>query len=195
MRQGRVAARAVTEVFAPAPLVIGLPLVVGATTNGWAGVAWGAVASGLCGGIPAVVIRAGVRSGRFSDRHIGDRKQRPWLIGVIVALVVLTLLLLAALGAPRVMVAAVAAMLATLAIVGPVTHWWKISFHTAVASGSVVFLAHIWPALPVYLVGGLLVAVIAWGRVRLGDHTAAQAVAGAAAGAAATWGTLAALVP
>ncbi|WP_433542021.1 hypothetical protein ACQP10_38360 (plasmid) [Streptosporangium sandarakinum] len=179
--------------FAPAHLVIGLPLVVGAVTSGWAGLAWGAVAAGLCGGIPAGVIAVGVKSGRFGNRHLTDRSQRPWLVGVIAALVVAALALLAVLGAPRVMVVCVAIMLATLAVVGPITLVWKISFHTAVAGGSVVMLARILPAVPVYVVGVLLVVVIGWSRARIRDHTPAQAAAGAAAGGAATWVTLALL--
>ncbi len=184
-----------TEVFAPAHLVISLPLTVGAVTSGWPGFGWGVLAAALCGGVPAMVIAAGVKSGRFTDRHIGERSQRPWLIGVIVALVIAALVLLVLLGAPRIMVATVSVMLATLAVTGPVTHWWKISFHTAVAAGSVVVLAHVWPAAPVYLVGGVLVALIAWGRVQIQDHTPAQTAVGVAAGAGATWLTLAALLP
>jgi amino acid permease len=181
-------------VFAPAHFVMGLPLAVGAITGGWQGLAWAAVAAALCGGIPALLIAAGVKSGRFVDRHITDRAQRPKLIGIIVALVVAALVLLVALGAPRVMVACVAIMLATLAVVGPITFWWKISFHTAVAAGSVVMLAQVLPPLPVYLTGAAVVAAIAWSRAMIRDHTPAQTTAGAAAGAAATWATLAVLL-
>ncbi|WP_246644969.1 DUF6545 domain-containing protein [Nonomuraea ceibae] len=83
-------------------------------------VGWGALAAGLCGGIPAVVIFGGVRKGWFGDWHIGERSQRPKLVAVIVALVVLALALLVVLGAPRVMVACVTIMLATLAVIGPI---------------------------------------------------------------------------
>ncbi|MBG0818925.1 phosphatase PAP2 family protein [Planomonospora sp. ID82291] len=188
------AARWLTEVFAPAHFVMGLPLAVGAVTGGWSGLGWALLAAGLCGGIPALVIAAGVKSGRFGDKHITDRAQRPWLIGVIVALVVLALVLLVVLGAPRVMVACVSIMLATLAVVGPITFWWKISFHTAVAAGSVVMLAWVLPPAPVYAVGAVVVAAIGWSRVMIRDHTPAQVTAGTVAGAAATWATLAVLL-
>ncbi|MEU0485691.1 phosphatase PAP2 family protein [Streptosporangium sp. NPDC006013] len=182
-----------TEVFAPAHFVIGLPLTVGAVTDSWIGLGWGALAAGLCGGIPLGVILTGVRSGRFGDKHITDRSQRPWLIGVIVALVLTALALLVVLGAPHVMVACVTIMLATLAVTGPITFWWKISFHTAVAAGSVVMLAWLLPPVPVYVAGSMLVAAIAWSRVVIRDHTPAQTAAGAIAGGAATWLTLAIL--
>ncbi|MBG0818317.1 phosphatase PAP2 family protein [Planomonospora sp. ID82291] len=183
-----------TEVFAPAHLVIALPLTVGAVTSGWPGVGWGALAALLCGGVPAVVIVAGVKSGRFGNRHLTDRAQRPWLIGVIVALVLIALALLVMLGAPAVMVACVAIMLATLAVTGPITLLWKISFHTAVAGGSVVMLAWLLPPALVYAAGAVVVALVAWSRVMIRDHTLAQTAAGAVAGAAATWVTLTVLL-
>ncbi|MFD8529470.1 hypothetical protein ACFV0L_18820 [Streptosporangium canum] len=182
-----------TEVFAPAHLVISLPLLVGAVSSGWAGLGWGALAAGLCGGIPFAVIALGVKSGRFGNRHITSRTERPKLVAIIVALVVTALGLLVVLGAPRVMVACVAIMLATLAVVGPITMVWKVSFHTAVAAGAVAMLAQVLPAVPVYVVGGLLVALTGWSRVVIRDHTPAQVLVGAMAGASATWVTLAAL--
>ncbi|GIH63813.1 hypothetical protein Msi02_46300 [Microbispora siamensis] len=164
---------------------------VGAITSGWAGVAWGALAAALCGGIPLGVLLLGVRSGRFGDKHVKDRAQRPKLIALIVVLVGTVLALMVMLGAPRLMVAGATAMLSTLAVTGPVTLWWKISFHTAVAAGGVVMLAWILPPVPVYAAGAVLVAALAWSRVVIRDHTLAQTVAGAMVGGAATWLTLA----
>ncbi|MFG3438388.1 hypothetical protein ACGF0J_14185 [Nonomuraea sp. NPDC047897] len=184
-----------TDLFAPMWIVMSLPLAVGTVTSGWAGFGWGVLAAALCGGIPAVIIFGGVRKGWFGDWHIGERSQRPKLVAVIVALVVIAVGLLVAFDAPRVMVACVVIMLATLAVVGPITMRWKISFHTAVAAGSVVMLAWVlpWPGV-VLGAGGALVALIGWARVVIRDHTAAQTAAGAMAGAVATWATLAVLV-
>ncbi|SDM18421.1 hypothetical protein SAMN05421874_14320 [Nonomuraea maritima] len=187
-------ARRVTDLFAPMWIVITLPLVVGAVSSGWTGFGWGLLSAALCGGIPAAAIFVGVRKGWFGDRHIGDRRQRPKLVVSVLVLVVLALLLLVRLGAPPVSVACVAIMLATLGVVVPVTLVWKISFHTAVAAGAVVMLAAVLPALPVYAVGAAVVALIGWARTQLRDHTPAQALAGAAAGAVATWATLAILL-
>ncbi|SDR22188.1 phosphatase PAP2 family protein [Thermostaphylospora chromogena] len=189
-RRRTTLARALTGIFAPAHVVILLPLTVGGVTSGWAGIGWGLLAGVLCGWIPATVIHVGVRAGRFTDRHVREREQRPWLIGVIVALVVAALALLLLLDAPHVMVVTVAVMLATLAIIGPVTTVWKISFHTAVAFGAVVVLAQLWPAVPMYGIGAAVTALIGWSRVRLGDHTLAQVVAGALAGGTAAWLTI-----
>ncbi|WP_433513850.1 hypothetical protein ACQP2T_61600 [Nonomuraea sp. CA-143628] len=177
---------------------MGLPLLVGAITGGLVGLGWAVIAAVLCGGVPAAVIALGVRSGRFGNHHITDRSQRPKLIAVIVALVVVALALLVVLGAPQVMVACVAIMLATLAVLGPVTvAGWKISFHTAVAAGSVVMVAWVLPGgwmWVVGLLGAVVVGLIGWSRAVLGDHTPAQTLAGAVAGAAATLATLTVLL-
>lgn len=80
------------------------------------------------------------------------------------------------------MTALVVAMLATLLAILAVTTRWKISVHTAVSGGAVALLALTYGPWP--LVGGVLVVLVGWSRVRLRDHTLAQALAGAALGAA-----------
>ncbi|MER5626811.1 hypothetical protein ABT061_37870 [Streptosporangium sp. NPDC002544] len=186
------AARWVTGLFAPQVLVIGLPPVVGLVADGWRGGAWGLVASALCGGIPALVILAGVRSGRLDSHHLVDRASRTRPLLVAVAAVVVALVLLISLGAPRLLVATVTAMLAALAVTVPITLKWKISFHAAVSAGTVVVLAHVLPAAPTLVVGALVVATVCWARVRLSHHTPAQVAAGAVTGAGTAWAALSA---
>ncbi|WP_424531381.1 hypothetical protein ACOZ38_15550 [Sphaerisporangium viridialbum] len=184
-------ARWVTEIFAPQVLVIGLPPVVGLVSDGWTGFQWGLLASLLCGGVPAVVIAMGVRSGRLDSRHIVDRSRRTMPLLVAVAAVLAALMLLAGLGAPRLLVATVAAMLAGLAVTVPVTLRWKISFHAAVSAGTVLVLARVLPAMPTLAAGAVVVAVVCWARVRLAHHTVAQVAAGAVAGGGSALLTLA----
>ncbi|MET8048700.1 MULTISPECIES: phosphatase PAP2 family protein [unclassified Streptosporangium] len=186
------AARWLTGLFAPQVLVIGLPPVVGLVADGWRGGAWGLVASALCGGIPALVILAGVRSGRLDSHHLVDRASRTRPLLVAVAAVVVALVLLISLGAPRLLVATVTAMLAALAVTVPITLKWKISFHAAVSAGTVVVLAHVLPAAPTLVVGALVVATVCWARVRLTHHTPAQVAAGAVTGAGTAWAALSA---
>lgn len=185
-------ARRVTDLLAPQVLVIGMPPAVGLLAQGWAGAAWGLLASALCGGVPAAVIAAGVRSGRLDSHHIVDRARRtgPLLSAVGAVLVALTLLVV--LGAPTLLVATVTAMLVALAVTVPITLRWKISFHAAVCAGTVVVLAHVLPAVPTALAGAAVVGLVCWARVRLAHHTPSQVLAGAVVGTAATWSTLAA---
>ncbi|MFI6785895.1 hypothetical protein ACIBG4_01090 [Nonomuraea sp. NPDC050383] len=185
-------ARRVTDLLAPQVLVIAMPPVVGLIAQGWTGALWGLLASVLCGGVPALVIALGVRSGRLDSHHIVDRARRTGPLLSAVAAVLVALVLLIALGAPTLLVATVAGMLVALAVTVPVTLRWKISFHAAVSAGTVVVLAHVLPAVPTALAGAAVVALVCWARVRLAHHTAAQVAVGALVGVAATWATLAA---
>ncbi|WP_326641156.1 hypothetical protein OG884_01000 [Streptosporangium sp. NBC_01755] len=185
---------AVTEVFAPQNLMLSLPPVVGGLAAGWAGAAWGAAISAVCGGVPATVIAIGVWRGRLDSRHIVERTSRfkPMLAALAAVLVTLLMLLLAD-GEPVELTAMVVVMLGWLAVLGPITLVWKISFHTSTAAGVVVMLAYVLPAAVTLTVGAALVAVIGWARVRISHHTLAQAAAGAVAGAGVAWAVFAAM--
>jgi len=185
-------ARRVTDLLAPQVLVIVMPPAVGLIAQGWTGAAWGLVASALCGGVPALVIAMGVRSGRLDSHHIVDRARRTGPLLAAVGAVLLALLVLVLLGAPTLLVATVAAMLAALAVTVPITLRWKISFHAAVCAGTVVVLAHVLPAVATLAAGAAVVALVCWARVRLTHHTPAQVATGAVVGTLVTWATLAA---
>lgn len=189
-RATTVAARWITGLFAPQVLVIGLPPAVGLLADGWPGAGWGLGASLLCGGVPAGVIMAGVRSGRLDSHHLVDRASRTKPLLVAVGAVVVTLVLLVSLGAPRLLIATVTAMLAALTVTVPITLSWKISFHAAVSAGTVVVLTRVLPAAPALVVGALVVTAVCWARVRLGHHTPAQVTTGVLVGAGTAWGTL-----
>ncbi|MCW3816640.1 phosphoesterase PA-phosphatase [Micromonospora sp. DR5-3] len=189
---GRLA-RLITEVLAPSVLVTAMPLLVAAGASHDLGsfLRWAGTALLFCAVIPVGVIVHGVRRGRLTDRHVGDRTQRarPLLTGL--ASVAVGMGLLVALRAP----AELFAMIVVIFVVGAactlVNHWWKLSIHAAVAAASaaVLVLLH-GPALHV---GWLLVAAVAWSRVVLRDHTWPQVAAGTALGAPLAAGTFLAL--
>ncbi|QIQ06972.1 hypothetical protein HA039_17810 [Streptomyces liangshanensis] len=132
--------------------------------------------------IPMAYIKYGMRTGKWADRHVGQVQRRKLLIPVIMASVATGIAGMLVFHAPRAMVALVFAMLATLAVLQvPTAVWtWKISVHTAVAGGALAILALTWN--PYVWFASPLVAVIAWSRISLRDHTLAQTLAGAAAG-------------
>jgi membrane-associated phospholipid phosphatase len=98
--------------------------------------------------------------------------------------VIAGLALMLLLDAPRDLVALVVAMLGGLALTFAATRWWgKVSFHTAVAAGTATTLGLVFG--PWLYTSWVLVATIAWSRVRLAEHTLAQSVLGAVLGAVA----------
>ncbi len=166
---------------------------IGARTDGLAGAGWGLLAALFVAVLPTVFVDYGIRRGRFEDRNVGDRRPRLLLLAFITASVAAGLILLVTLGAPRLLTGYLAFMLASVAVLALITTVWKISIHCAVASGSVAILALIYG--PYVLPAYLLVALLGWSRVALGDHTTAQAVGGTVLGAAAAALAYAVLAP
>ena len=165
---------------------------VGGHVDGWAGVGWGLLGALFVAVLPTLFISYGVRRGRWADRNVGARGPRLVVLAFITASVAVGLVLLVVLGAPRLLIGYLAFMLGSVAVLAAITFVWKISIHCAVASGSVAILALTYG--PLVLFGYVLVALLAWSRVALEDHTVAQVVAGAVLGAGAAALAYAALV-
>jgi PAP2 superfamily len=173
----------VSYLLEPKNWIIATTLAVGWHSDGAAGLAWGAVAALFAGVLPTVFISRGVRRGQWSDRYVGAKRPRLIVLSFLIASVAIGLALLVGFGAPGELSGYIACMLGSVAVLAAITTFWKISIHCAVASGSVTILTLLfgpWLA-PAYL----LVALTAWSRVVLKDHTAAQVIAGSVLGAAA----------
>ncbi|HKT05752.1 MAG TPA: phosphoesterase PA-phosphatase [Rugosimonospora sp.] len=177
-RVSRRVAHVVTEALSPAVLVAGISIAVAWHSRS---LVWGVVTAVFASAIPLSYILRGVRRGHYDDHHVRTRERRPAVLLFAAASVVAGLVLMVVLHAPRDLVALVVAMLAGLALTLAVTHWWKVSFHTAVSAGTATTLALVFG--PWLLLSWAAVAVVAWSRVRLGDHSVAQTVVGAALGA------------
>jgi membrane-associated phospholipid phosphatase len=182
VRQGRSAAGWCSYLLEPENWLIVTVVLVGGHADGLAGAGWGLLAALFAAVLPAVFISHGVRRGRWADRNVGARRPRLIVLGFITASVAAGLTLLIVLGAPRLLTGYLAFMLASVALLALVTLVWKISIHSAVASGSVAILAFSYG--PLVLSGYALVALLGWARVAMGDHTVAQVLAGAVLGAA-----------
>ncbi|MEV7169362.1 hypothetical protein AB0O42_06645 [Streptomyces sp. NPDC089922] len=176
------AARLVTDQLDPKTWIIADTVLVGWHTGGVSGIGWGLLGCLFAAVLPLAFIKYGIRRGRWTDRHVGPKRQRLVVMGFVSASVTTGILLLWTLGAPRAVLALIAAMLVTMAALLAVTPVWKISVHAAVSSGSVAMLAMAYG--PWVLAAYLLVAAVGWSRVALRDHTPAQVLAGTAVGAA-----------
>ncbi|MGV9763925.1 phosphoesterase PA-phosphatase [Micromonospora tulbaghiae] len=191
-RAGARAARLLTEALAPTVLVTALPLIAAARVSRSAGqfLLWGGIALTFCAVIPIGVLVHGVRRGRLTDRHVGDRTQRARPLSIGLASVAAGLLL-AAVRAPAELFAVILVVFVVGAACTLVNHWWKLSIHAAVAAATVAVLVPL--AGPAAHVGWALVAAVGWSRVRLRDHTWPQVLAGVALGGPLAAGTFLAL--
>jgi membrane-associated phospholipid phosphatase len=175
-------ARLVGELFSPPPILAILALVVAWDSSPTPAMAilWGAIAALSASVLPYALILRGVRRGRLTDRNISLRQQRIGFAAVAMASILTGLAVLTVFDAPGEMVALQASIAVGVACGWAVTLWWKISVHAAIAAGAAtVLLLVLGPAL---LVVWPLVALIAWSRVQVGDHTPAQVLAGIALG-------------
>jgi len=177
-----VAAR-VTYLLEPKNWIIATVVAIGWHDDGLAGLGWGLLAAFFAAVLPTLFINRGIRRGRWDDRNVGARRPRLIVLSFLVASVAAGLALMITLGAPRELTWYFGFMLASVAVLAAITTVWKISIHCAVASGSVTILALIYG--PWLLPGYALVALTAWSRVALKDHTTAQVITGSVLGAAA----------
>ena len=178
------AARLVGEVLSPPPILVALALVVAWASSPTPAMAvlWGAIAALFASVLPYGLILRGVHRGRLSDRNISLREQRVRFGGVALGSILLGLAVLAASDAPADMVALLASIAVGVACGWVITLWWKVSVHAAIAAGAATVLTLVFG--PALLAAWPLVALIAWSRVQVGDHTPAQVLAGVALGLA-----------
>jgi membrane-associated phospholipid phosphatase len=175
-------ARLVGELLSPPPILVVLALVVAWASSPTPAMAvvWGAIAAVFASVLPYALILRGVRRGQLSDTNISLREQRIRFGVVAITSILVGLAVLAALDAPAEMVALQASIAVGVACGWVVTRWWKISVHAAIAAGAATVLVLVFG--PALLVVWPLVALIAWSRVQVGDHTPAQVLAGVALG-------------
>ena len=170
-----------TYLLEPKNWIIATVIAVGWKADGVAGLGWGLLAAFFAAVLPTLFITRGIRRGRWDDRNVGAKRPRLIVLAFILTSVAAGLTLLVAFGAPRELTGYFGCLLVSVAVLAAITTVWKISIHCAVASGSVTILALLFgpSVVPAYL----LVALTAWSRVALKDHTAAQVIAGSLLGA------------
>lgn len=178
-------AHGVGEVLAPPWLTVVtvVVLAVHGSSSIWEALAWTVLTSGFVAVLPYLVLLAGVRRGRWSDRHLRRRQDRLVPLAIALASALVGALLLALLDAPDSLQIGILSLIAGLLVVSVITPVWKVSLHLAVAAGAVAVVLH--DVGPAAWWGAPLVALLAWARVRTGSHTPAQVLVGAVAGVAA----------
>jgi membrane-associated phospholipid phosphatase len=177
-------ARLVGELLSPPPIIVGLALIVAWDSSPTPGMAivWGGIAAVFASVLPYAIILGGVRRGRLSDKNISLREERIRFGVVAITSILIGLAVLAAFDAPAELVALLASIVVGVACGWVITLWWKISVHAAIAAGAATVLMLVFGT--ALLAAWALVALIAWSRVQVGDHTAGQVIAGVALGIA-----------
>ncbi|MCC9175443.1 phosphatase PAP2 family protein [Arthrobacter sp. zg-Y179] len=173
-------ARIVTEASAPAVLV-GILLLLQPLLS--PGVTWlqGIVAALFTVGLPFAGILVLKRRGRVTDHHVGVRTQRAPILAASAVSLGIGALLLVLLDAPAAMFGEIGGVFIGMMLCLAANLVWKLSVHSAVA-------AYVGLALlaPIPAVGAALALLLAsatgWSRVKLGDHTPTQVLAGHIAG-------------
>jgi membrane-associated phospholipid phosphatase len=175
-------ATVVSEVLAPIVVIPLVIVVIGleSTQSVPRGLGLAAIAIAFSAGLPYLVLMLGVRHGRFGDRHVQVRHERPALLAFTLVSVAFGLAVLSWLNAPRDLIALVAAMVAGITVTLVATRRWKISIHASCIAGVIGALGLLispqaWFLLP-------LVVLVGWSRVALRHHSHCQVAAGGAAG-------------
>jgi hypothetical protein len=132
--------------------------------------------------VPLAHLLWSVYTGRVSDFHLENRRERtePFLVSLACSTVVL--LLLVPLGAPPIFIVFVRAVLLQALILFAITMVWQVSVHTAAtAAMATTLVLAVGPDMGATL---LLIPVVGWARLRLRRHTLAQVATGALIGTA-----------
>jgi membrane-associated phospholipid phosphatase len=176
--RGYALGQLLSQVFHPIPVNIATFGVAGyfGVANHMMGLAW----AGLCVVAavlpPTLFYLVRLRQGVYGDEDISDRRQRNelYLVGFVWSLVIT--IVLAMIGAPRAILAVMLLALAMGLIGGVVNLFWKISVHSAsIAALATVALLYS-PSLGIAL--WLCALAVGWARVRTGNHTPMQVLAG-----------------
>ena len=117
------------------------------------------------------------RHGRIESIFTNIRRERTKIYVVASVCAGASCVILHYLEAPLVLVATSVAGLSAVVLFMGVNLWWKISLHTAFIAASVTLLVILYESIAVVTV--VLLPLVAWSRIELEHHSAAQAVIGA----------------
>jgi membrane-associated phospholipid phosphatase len=173
-------ARVVSDIFSP-PVVAVPALAIGIWASNSPGTySYALVYYCIAVLLPVLYVVWSVRTGRITDFHMANRRERlgPFVVSLVSGL--LAWILLEATGVPREFGALALAMLFQTLLLFLITLVWQVSVHTAGAAGLVTFACLVVGPKALLLIG--LVPLVAWARLYLGRHTMSQTIVGACIG-------------
>jgi membrane-associated phospholipid phosphatase len=127
-------------------------------------------------GVPVALIFFAMKKKIVSNYDLSDRRERPKVLGVLLALEIINLLILRSMVSAQAL-APLLVILLTLIGFTIITFWWKISGHALAAALATGFIVswYGWAWWPVLLI----VPIVGWSRVIRKNHTTLQVIAGA----------------
>lgn len=173
-------AKWVSWIFNPTALIVlgfGLVALTIGTLAAWLWVAFYLTLSVL---VPVFYILWKIQRGEITDFHMKERQQRirPMLLALFLSLFGWIILWVG--NAPKLLRIFAGFGSLQLAVLMLVTLHWKISGHSAAASGFAVFIVALYGQLAIPVL--FLIPLMAWARVRRHRHVLFQTVAGSLAG-------------
>ena len=182
--RGYMLGRLLSQIFHPILLAILTILIIGYYTqrNPLVGLEWAALTIMLLVIPPTVFFSIRLRQGAFSDEDISVRQQRNEMYLVSFVWVLVSTSLLALLGAPLSFIAFMIASLVMGLIGGVINLFWKISVHSAAIASTATITLLFSRRLGIAL--WLCALAVGWARVRTGNHTPLQVLAGFGSAAA-----------
>jgi membrane-associated phospholipid phosphatase len=176
--RGYTLGRLLSQIFHPILLNIVTFLIVGYYTlaTHTAGLKW----AGICILVqvlpPTAFFGARLRQGAYSDEDISIRQQRNEMYGFGFVWVLIATTLLFRFGAPLPLLAVMIAALILGLLGGMINLFWKISVHAAaIASTATIALLY---SRTLGIALWLCALAVGWARVRTGNHTLMQVLAG-----------------
>lgn len=173
--------RILSQIFHPVPNGILSFLIVGVfagdfVDHRWRGIGWALIVIAVLVLPPTVYFYFRLFRGHYSDDDISQRSQRHGLYFFSLGSVLLASLALYALSVPPVYLRLIGASIATLVICMLINFFWKVSVHSASIASLATISARFLPALGIAL--WIAAFAVGWARIRTGNHTAGQVVAG-----------------
>jgi membrane-associated phospholipid phosphatase len=156
-------------------------LVVGALASEfaeqrWRGVGWALLCIALLVTPTTVFFYYRMARGAFSDDDVSLRQQRNGLYVFALGSIVLTTLALYALSVPAIFLRLIGAAIGIILVCMLVNFVWKISVHSATIATLAMLSTKLLPPLGICL--WIAAIAVGWARIRTGNHTLAQVVAG-----------------
>jgi membrane-associated phospholipid phosphatase len=174
--------RWLSQIFHPITNGIASFLIVGAfaadfTDARMRGLGWAVIAIALLILPPTIYFYFRLFRGHYSDDDISQRHQRNGLYFFSIGTVVLASLALYAVSVPTIFLRLIGASIGTMVLCMLINFVWKVSVHSASIATLAMLCTRLLPQ-PLGLTLWIAALALGWARIRTGNHTIGQVIAG-----------------